>query len=421
MLVEAFGRGAAAGFVIWCAVSTANAQPAWREAFQSSPATYEAPSNTFIKFASEHWHVPPEQLVADLTPQPIAGTVRYQVIIQAGGSQIRIRLSNEEGKATLKLKAVSVGMAGSDFVAKPDTLRPVTFAGSPSVSIPAGAPMISDPIAMAVTAGTELVVSAALAENAVNEGRGGAGFLLAAGDQTLNASLYQVTPMKGRPLVTGVSVLSQEAPQVIVAFGDSITDGNRVAPRALHGWSEQLARRLAMRKGHKSYSVINAGIAGNRLLTAGWGAAGLARLDRDALRIEGISHLVLLEGINDINMSGSSPFGISPTLSAGDLIAGYRQVIARAHARGVKVYIGTLTPNPASELTTKDKVALRKAVNDWIRHSGEPDAVIDFEAMVQDPSHPDMFKAEFDSGDHLHPSDQGYMVMGNGIDTSLFP
>lgn len=120
-------------------------------------------------------------------------------------------------------------------------------------------------------------------------------------------------------------------------------------------------------------------------------------------------------------MSGSSPFGISPTLSAGDLIAGYRQVIARAHARGVKVYIGTLTPNPASELTTKDKVALRKAVNDWIRHSGEPDAVIDFEAMVQDPSHPDMFKAEFDSGDHLHPSDQGYMVMGNGIDTSLFP
>ncbi|MES2302880.1 MAG: SGNH/GDSL hydrolase family protein [Pseudomonadota bacterium] len=421
MRAALFGRVAAAGMVLWCAGNTAAAQSAWREAYQSSPATYEAPSESFIKFAKEHWHVPIEQLMADLTPQPIAGTVRYQVTIQAEGSQIRIRLSNEEGKASLKLKAVSVGVAGSDFVAKPGTLHPVTFGGFTSVSVPAGAPIISDPIAMPVTEGTELVVSAALAEPAINEGRGGAGFLLAAGDQTLNASFEQAAPMRGRPLVTGVSVLSQAAHRVIVTFGDSITDGNRTAPRALHGWSEQLARRLAMRKGRRVYSVTNAGIAGNRLLAAGWGAAGLARLDRDALRIEGISHLVLLEGINDINMSGRSPFGISPTVSADDLIAGYRQVIARAHARGVKVYIGTLTPNPASEFTTADKVALRKAVNDWIRQSGEPDAVIDFEAMVRDPSHPDMFRAEFDSGDHLHPSDQGYTAMGNGIDLSLFP
>lgn len=421
MRAEFFGRVAATGMVLWCAGATATAQPAWREAYQSSPATYEAPSEAFIKLATERWHVPIDQLMADLTSQPIAGTVRYQLTVRVQGSQIRIRLSNEEGRAPLELKAVSVGFADEDFVAKAGTLHSVKFGGFLSATVPAGAPMISDPIEMPVKAGTELVVSVALAEPASNEGRGGAGFLLAAGDQTLKASLEQAKPMKGRPLISGVSVLSQAAPRVIVTFGDSITDGNRTAPRALHGWSEQLAHRLAMRKGRRAYSVINAGIAGNRLLAPGWGAAGLARLDRDALRIEGISHLVLLEGINDINMSGRSPFGISPTVSADDLIAGYRQVIARAHARGVKVYIGTLTPNPASDLTTADKVALRMAVNDWIRHSGEPDAVIDFEAMVRDPSHPDMFKTEFDSGDHLHPSDQGYIAMGNGIDLALFP
>lgn len=166
---------------------------------------------------------------------------------------------------------------------------------------------------------------------------------------------------------------------------------------------------------------MNAGISGNRLLNRGWGGAGLARLDRDVLRIEGVSHLILLEGINDINMSGASPFGTNPDISAEELLTGYRQVIARAHARGIKVYIGTLTPAPTDEFFTPAKVATRNAVNRWIRTSGEPDGVIDFEAMVRDPAAPTRFKAEFDSGDHLHPSDRGYIAMGDGIDLRLFP
>ncbi|MDF8334246.1 SGNH/GDSL hydrolase family protein [Novosphingobium cyanobacteriorum] len=409
------------GMAMLCAGNMAIAQPVWREAFQSSPATYEAPTDVFIAFAKEHWRVPTEQLLADLTPQPISGTVRYQVTVQAEGDQIRLRLSNEEGKSPIKLNAVTVGLAGGAFVAAPGSLQPVTFGGSAGVTIPAGAPVLSDPVPVRVKAGTDLLVSAALAGQMLNEGRGGAGFLLAEGDQARSPAMERPRPMKGRPLLTGVSVLRPEASKVIVTFGDSITDGNRTAPGMLHGWPEQLAHRLAARKGGHTYTVVNAGIAGNRLLSSGWGAAGLARLDRDALRIEGISHLVLLEGINDINFSGQSPFGTNPDLSADELIAGYRQVIARAHARGVKVYIATLTPNPASELNTAAKVALREAVNQWIRHSGEPDAVIDFEAMVRDPSHPDGFRAEFDSGDHLHPGDQGYRAMGDGIDLSLFP
>lgn len=158
------------------------------------------------------------------------------------------------------------------------------------------------------------------------------------------------------------------------------------------------------------------------MLAPGWGAAALARLDRDVLRIEGISHLVVLEGINDINFSGKGPFGDNPELKIDDLISAYRQIIARAHARGVKVYFGTLTPNPGDPVVSSPaKVALRDAVNHWIRSSKEPDAVIDFEAMVRDPAAPSQFKKEYDSGDHLHPSDEGYKAMGGGIDLSLFP
>ena len=201
----------------------------------------------------------------------------------------------------------------------------------------------------------------------------------------------------------------------------SITDGNRGEIGALHGWPEQLARRLAAaRKGR--YTVVNAGIGGNRLLAPGWGDAGLARLDRDALRIEGISHLILLEGTNDIGMSGKGPFGDNPELSADELIRGYRQVIARAHARGVKVILGTLTPaggSPSHSSPAKD--AIREAVNRWIRTAGEADGYIDFDKVTGDPAAPGTLRNDYDFGDRLHPSDAGYMAMANGIDLSLFP
>lgn len=401
--------------------SVAHAQPAWREAFQSSPATYEAPSDQFVKFAAEHWHVPSEVLRTDLTPQAVTGTVRYRVAIEAAGSQLRIRLSNEEGAAPLRLAAVSVGVAADGFAAKPGSVRALTFSGVSDVSLAAGVAMISDPVSVKVQPGTNVVVSVALASPMSNEGRGGAGFLRADGNQAIQTVLDHSSPMKGRPLVSGVEVLGDAAPSVIVTMGDSITDGNRAEPGMPHGWPERLAHRLAQRKGGRPYSVVNAGIAGNRLLTRGWGAAGLARLDRDVLRIQGVSHLILLEGINDINMSGHSLFGTNPDISADNLITGYRQVIARAHARGVRVYIGTLTPAPTDEFFTPAKVVMRNVVNRWIRTSGEPDGVIDFEAMIRDPAAPTRFKAEFDSGDHLHPSDRGYTAMGDGIDLRLFP
>lgn len=401
----------------------AMAHPVWREAYQSSPATFDPPNEKFLEFASKNWRVPAEVLRKDLTKQPVTGTVRYRIAVQGEGAQLRIRLSNEEGAKPLILAGASIGLAANGYDAIPGSLRSLSFGGAGAVSIPAGSPMLSDPVTLYVKPGTELVVTVRLAAPYDNEGRGGAGFMMMPGNDTMLAQWPAAsTKLKGRPIVSGVSVLGEGAPGVIVAFGDSITDGNRAVQGVLRGWPEALARRLSQRAEGGRYTVVNAGISGNRVLSDGWGAAALARLDRDALRIDGITHLIVLEGINDINMSGASPFGDNPDVTAEQLIAGYRQIIARAHLRGVKVYMGTLTPHPGDALSaTRAKTAIREAVNAWIRNSGEADGVIDFEAMVRDPKQPSQFKAEFDSGDHLHPSDSGHQAMADGIDLSLFP
>ena len=356
-----------------------------------------------------------------MKPQPLVGTVRYRVTLTGAGSKLRVRISNEDGEQPLGLTEATVALAGDGFAARPGSMRQLAFGGAGAVTVPAGAPAVSDPVELAVAPGTELLVSLSLASPLLNDARGGATLAFAPGDQARADVLHDVKLLPGRPAVTGVSVLSNPAIRVIVAMGDFITDGNRGEIGALHGWPEQLARRLAAaRKGR--YTVVNAGIGGNRLLAPGWGDAGLARLDRDALRIEGISHLILLEGTNDIGMSGKGPFGDNPELSADELIRGYRQVIARAHARGVKVILGTLTPaggSPSHSSPAKD--AIREAVNRWIRTAGEADGYIDFDKVTGDPAAPGTLRNDYDFGDRLHPSDAGYMAMANGIDLSLFP
>lgn len=401
--------------------STAEAKPVCREAYQSSPASYERPTDELLNAAAARWKVPVDKIKASFVGFPVAGTVRYRVTLEGAGSQVRVRLSNEEGTAPLRLDAVSIGLAGDAFTVRPGSLQSLRFGGATTVTIPAGAPVISDPVNIQVTPGADLIVSAALATPLTNEPRGGAAFVLASGNQALSEQLEQPRQMTGRPLVSGVCVAGDKSPRVIVAFGDSITDGNRSILGQLHGWPEELARRIVASRVNGKFTVVNAGIGGNRLLVSGWGSSGLARLERDALRIDGISHLILLEGINDIGMAGKGLFGDAPDISADDLIAGYRQVIARAHERGVKVYIATLTPNAGSiSHSSPMKDAIRNRINHWIRTSGEPDAVIDFDTIVRDPAQPTRFRKEFDSGDHLHPNESGYKAMGDGINLALF-
>lgn len=374
-----------------------------------------------IKAVAAQMKISPDAIRAAMSPQELEGTVRYRVTVALGGAKVRVRISNEDGATPLQLDAASIAQAGEGFSARAGSLRSLTFSGARGVTIPAGAPAVSDPVDIGVAAGSSLIVSAKLHSPYLNDKRGGAGLAIVPGDQTMVEVWPSPSVLTGRPIVSGVEVLGPAQTRVIVTFGDSITDGNRAAAGVAGSWPAELARRLGARAGNPKYTVVNAGIGGNRLLAPGWGRAGLARLDRDALRIEGISHLIILEGVNDIGMAGAGPFGNNPEITAADLISGYRQMIARARARGVKVIIGTITPTSGSvSHSSPSKDAIRAEVNNWIRSSGEADGVIDFEAITRDPAAPQRFRPEYDSGDHLHPNDAGYKAMGEGIDLRLF-
>ena len=378
----------------------------WTEAFEASPAAY-----TFNLGSKSGPRLPP--------PQEVTGTVRFTILLSAGGNAIRVRLSNEEGDKPLQIHAASIAHAGAVPYSASEELKPLSFHGETTITVPPGAPVLSDPVALTTQAADRLVVSLYTTEGAAFSPMGGAGMSLAPGDQTRSLELLNAHAITGRPLVSGAAVAGPRPMAVVVALGDSITDGLRMKPDALRGYPEELARRFMGLPTAQRRSVINAGIGGNQVLTTGWGVNALARLDRDVLRINGVTHLIVLEGINDIGMSGRSPFGVGPAVSADDLIAGYRQVFARAHARGVKVIGGTLMPFKACFYYSPEKDTVRLAVNRWIRTSGEFDGVIDFEAAVRDSADPLKLRPDFDSGDHLHPNDAGYKAMGDVIDLEL--
>jgi len=223
-------------------------------------------------------------------------------------------------------------------------------------------------------------------------------------------------------LLSRVEVVAAPRTGAVAAFGDSITDGTRSTPDTNNRWPDHLARRLASQGG---FAVMNVAIAGNRVLSEGpapvgfGGNAGinaLARFDRDVLALPGVTHVVVMEGINDIGTSGQN--GIVAT--ADDLIAAHKQMIDRAHERGLKIYGATLTPYEGAAYFSPEGEAKRKALNQWIRTSGAYEGVIDFDMVVRDKSAPARINPAFDSGDHLHPNDAGYKAMGESIDLALF-
>jgi lysophospholipase L1-like esterase len=224
-----------------------------------------------------------------------------------------------------------------------------------------------------------------------------------------------------RPPISGVLVARDRPAPVIAALGDSITDGARTKPAEPRGWVGGLTRRLAQQRGGLTLGVISAGIGGNRVVSPGWGRSALARLDRDVLVVPGVEYVIVLEGINDIGNSdkAAAPQDTSP-LNADALIAGLAQIAARAHARGLKAYVGTILPFRGAAYFSDDKEKIRLAVNGWILGSSAFDGVIDFADALKDPARSDALNPSFDSGDHLHPSNAGYKAMAEAIPLKLF-
>jgi lysophospholipase L1-like esterase len=286
--------------------------------------------------------------------------------------------------------------------------------------VAAGAEVSSDPVALTVAAGQDLVVSVYLPRTTGpatwHRSALQTSYLSTTGDHArdLGASAYGTTTPHWF-FLDAVNVLSTTAPGTVVALGDSITDGSHSTPNANRRWPDVLAGRLAAASGTRAPSVVDEGIAGNKVLTdtPRNGVSALHRLTRDVLQRRGLRQVILLEGVNDLRSS-------TPPATADQIIAGYRQIIDRLHAQQVKVYGATLTPIEGSGGYSAVMEQQRQALNRWIRTSGAFDAVIDFDTATQDPADPLRFLPAYDSGDHLHPNDAGYRAMGNAIDLNLF-
>jgi lysophospholipase L1-like esterase len=312
--------------------------------------------------------------------------------------------------------ALSTGGAAIDA----SSSRALTFSGRPTAAIYAGQVLISDPVALSVPALTDLAVSLYLpgeVDSPPNHRFGLRTTFVGAGDVTSAATIQDPVTSESYYWLAGVDVLAPARAQTIVAFGDSITDGDQSTPNRLAAWPTRLAERLQANRATAHVGVVNAGISGNRI--RGDNGGGLARLANDVLMQPGASWIILLEGINDITAAMRQPNPSQP-FTADDLIAAYRQVIAHAHLRGIRVAGATLTPFGGSSAYSDAGEAVRVAANDWIRNSKEFDAVIDFDRAVRDPNDGRRFRREADSPDLLHPGDAGYKLMADSIDLAIF-
>lgn len=358
-------------------------------------------------------------------PAPADSTYRDVVRISAGGPSIRVILTNEFGSRPLAIGAASVAIsAGPGGAIQPGSDHALTFAGQSSVIIPNGALAVSDPVPMDVAPLSSLAVSVYLPEQSIGSTTchedGQSTNFITQGNTTAAPALTDPRLIYSWCFVKGIDVsTTNPRDAAIVAFGDSITDGWQSTRDANSRWPDILAARLQADSRFRNLSVLNEGIGGNRLLHDGAGPNALARFDRDVLSQDGVRYLIVLEGINDIGHT-AQPRQPSDIVTAQDLIFALSQLVARAHAHGIRVYGATLTPYIGANYASPHGEEMREAENNWIRTSGVFDGVIDFDKITRDPSNPQVFAPAFDSGDHLHPNDAGYKAMADAIDLSLF-
>jgi lysophospholipase L1-like esterase len=339
-------------------------------------------------------------------------TARLITHISIGGERFRIRLANVYGAKAVAIGEAHLALRGAGAKIAPGSDRPLTFGGKPAVTIPPGALVLSDPVDLKAPASADLAVSLYLPAGPVIASTvhfsAQQTSYVAAGNVCGAEDMPDSATLSSWPYLTGVDVMAPAAFGAIVTLGDSITDGSRSTSDTNRRWPNILANRLLAQKGNK-LAVVNAGIGGNRIMSdtnnVTYGPNALARFDRDVLAMPGLKFVFLFEGVNDI---GSS--------SAEDIIFGMKQLIERAHQRGVKIVGATIMPLR----TGPPGAAKREAVNAWVRTGKAFDGFVDFDKTVSDPNKPGAFLAVYDSGDNLHPNDAGHKAMGEAVDLSLF-
>jgi lysophospholipase L1-like esterase len=352
-------------------------------------------------------------------------TLRQVVRISAGGRKVRIRISNEYGAAPLHIGAAHVALsAGPGGAIAPGSDHVLTFSGHPGATIPSGAPLLSDPVDMAVGPLASLAVSLYLPGDSgpctCHQVGLNTGYVSAPGDFTGEASFPTDKTILYRAFLMGVDVQGPVSRSVVM-LGDSLTDGAVSTPDTNSRWPDRLAERL-----HGSWGIVNEGISGNRLLADGAGVSALARFDRDVLSASGVKAVVVMLATNDLgvgygpaNPNRAPPQAVPPP-TAEDLMAGYRQLIDRAHAHGIKVYATTVMPYEGASYWSPQGDAVREAVNAWVRKGGAFDGYVDFDAVWRDPAQPARIKDGYHAPDHLHGTDAGYHALGDAVPLAWF-
>jgi len=351
-------------------------------------------------------------------------TVRDIVVTSVGGDELRLELTNLYGTSPLRVGQLTVAVADPGAAVVPGTMNPVTYRGQASFQIPVGAQILSDPVAIRVWPLQQLAVSIYLPGAApaatFHDDAEQVNWVSAAGDHAadVDAGAF-TTAVPSWYFLSGLVIRSPGATGTVVAFGDSITDGVGSEVGANARWPNDLARRLDALDA-AILAVTDAGIGGNRVLTssASFGASAEARFGRDALDQPGVRAVIVCEGINDIGLSTSKRHP-GTAISPASIIAGYRQLIARAHARGLRIFGGTLLPYAGAVYYTAAGEATREAVNAWIRTSGAFDGIIDFDAVMRAPGDPLRLNPGYDSGDHLHPNGAGDQAMAAAVNLDM--
>ena len=379
--------------------------------------------------ASPHEVWAPDFLAPMKAPRNLwAQTVRQIASVSIGGKRVRVVLSNEYGPWPVKIDGAHVALSDKGSAIVAGSGKPLTFGGKSSIVIPPGAPVISDPVDLSVAALGSIVVSFFVPDvtpvTTFHWDASQTTYVVAA-NKSGETDFKADSTFTARVLLSEIMVDTPTNARAIVMFGDSITDGNNSTADTNRRWPDVLARRL-VEAGGPPVAVLNQGISGARILTDRMGVNALARFDRDVLRHRHADTVVLMMGINDIGWPDSILEPNAPAPSPEDIIAGYQQLIARAHMHNMRIIGATLTPfedtfkgSPLSGYYNAAKEQKRQAVNKWIRESGAFDGVIDFDAVVRDPARPTFIQAAFDSGDHLHPNDAGYKAMADSIDLKL--
>ncbi|MDP4181153.1 MAG: SGNH/GDSL hydrolase family protein [Bacillota bacterium] len=365
------------------------------------------------------WATSP-QLVEDSNMPPDPGlsnnTLRQVVRVSIGGNQLRLKFSNEYGTSPVYMNSVHLAISAGGDLIKLDTDKALTFNGNESITIPVGETVTSDTLDYNLPKLTNIAITIYFGSTpTILTGHPGSRTTsyIQAGNSVSSKAMPSGVPIEHWYIITGIDVITDGSYKAVVAMGDSITDGRGSTTDMQNRWTDNLAKRLQESAATSKVAALNQGIGGNAVLSGGLGPTLLERFDRDALSQSGVRYLIILEGVNDIGLSKTSEV-------ASDLINAYREIISKAHANNILVYGGTILPFGGSQYDSSINEQSRQTVNNWIRTSGQFDAVIDFDAALRNPEDHTKLLSIYDSDDHLHPNAEAYKKMAAVIELELF-